>query len=89
MAKANLTKAANIQVTVREKDFVSQFAKNWEALQEIWGIMNPIKKEPGSKLVSYTASVTLANGAVGEGEEGTGRGRQGARRGGPFHRGRR
>lgn len=69
MAKANLTKAANIQVTVREKDFVSQFAKNWEALQEIWGIMNPIKKEPGSKLVSYTASVTLANGAVGEGEE--------------------
>ena len=68
-AKANLTKAANISVTVREKDFVSQFTKNWDALKEIWGIMNPIKKDPGSKLVTYTASVTLQSGSVGEGEE--------------------
>jgi len=68
-AKANLTKAANIQVSAREIDFVSQFAKNWDALREIWGIMRPIKKEPGSKLVSYTASVTLNPTAVGEGEE--------------------
>lgn len=68
-AKANLTKAANISVSVREIDFVSQFAKNWEALREIWGIMRPIKKDPGSKLVAYTASVTLQSGAVGEGEE--------------------
>lgn len=51
-------------VTPREMDFVSQFTRNWDALREILGIMRPIKKAPGTKLVSYTASVTLASGAV-------------------------
>lgn len=69
MAKSNLTKAANINVTVREIDFVSRFAKNWDALRQIMGIMRPIRKTPGTKLVSYTASCTLQPGNVGEGEE--------------------
>ena len=68
-SKANLTKAANINVTVREIDFVTRFAKNWEALRTIMGIMRPIRKTPGTKLTSYTASITLQSGNVGEGEE--------------------
>lgn len=67
--KANLTKAANIDVSIREIDFVTRFAKNWDALREILGIMRPIRKTPGTKLVAYTTTVTLQPGNVGEGEE--------------------
>lgn len=69
MAKSNLTKMANIDVSVREIDFVSRFARNWDALRAILGIMRPIRKTPGTKLVANTATVTLQSGAVGEGEE--------------------
>lgn len=69
MSKANLTKAANIDVSIREVDFVTRFAKNWDALREIMGIMRPIRKAPGTKLVSYQTTVTLQPGNVGEGEE--------------------
>ena len=69
MAKANLTGVAQITTTVREIDFVTRFNQNWESLREIMGIMRPIKKDPGTKLASYTASITLQDGAVGEGEE--------------------
>lgn len=51
-------------VTVREIDFVTRFTRNWEGLREILGIMRPIRKTPGTKLVSYTASVTLEDGEV-------------------------
>lgn len=68
-AKANLTKAADITITAREIDFVTRFTDDWTALREIMGIMRPIKKAPGTKLTSYTASVTLADGAVAEGDE--------------------
>lgn len=68
-AKENLTKVENIDVTVREVDFVSRFTKNWDALRAILGIMRPIKKAPGTKLVSYEATLTLESGNVGEGEE--------------------
>lgn len=51
-------------VTAREIDFVSRFTRNWEALREVLGIMRPIRKAPGTKLVSYTASITLENGDV-------------------------
>ena len=63
---AGVTKVANFDVHVREVDFVSRFARNWDALREIMGIMRPIKKTPGTQLVSYTASVTLENGNVAE-----------------------
>lgn len=67
--KANLTKAANIKINAREVDFVTRFASNWDALRDILGIMRPIKKTPGTKLTSYTATVTLQDGAVAEGDE--------------------
>lgn len=51
-------------ITAREIDFVTRFGKNWDALRKILGIMRPIKKAPGSKLVSYSASVTLEDGDV-------------------------
>ena len=66
---AGVTKVANFDVHVREVDFVSRFNRNWEALREIMGIMRPIRKTPGTQLVSYTASVTLENGAVAEAAE--------------------
>lgn len=68
-AKDNLTKTADIQSTARVIDFVARFARNWEHLREILGIMRPIRKEPGAILKSKTASVTLQSGNVGEGEE--------------------
>lgn len=54
-------------VTARELDFVSRFTNNWEALREILGIMRPIRKTPGTQLISYTASVSLEDGDVGAG----------------------
>ena len=69
MSKANLTKVANIDVSIREIDFVTRFRKNWDALREILGVMRPIRKAPGTKLVTYTTTVTLQSGSVGEGEE--------------------
>lgn len=69
MAKANLTKAAQITTHVREIDFVTRFKQNWKALMAIMGIMRPIEKAPGTKLVASKASIVLQDGNVGEGEE--------------------
>lgn len=69
MAKDNLIKTADIQVTARELDFVSRFEANWEHLREILGIMRPIKKQPGAQLKSKYAEGTLQSGAVAEGGE--------------------
>lgn len=68
-AKDNLTKSSDIQATARVIDFVTRFARNWEHLREVLGIMRPIRKEPSAILKSKTASVTLQSGNVGEGEE--------------------
>ena len=65
----NLIKQADIDVHVREVDFVSRFTRNWDALREILGIMRPIRKAPGTQLVSYTTTGTLEDGAVAEGAE--------------------
>ena len=51
-------------ISAREIDFVTRFGDNWDALRNILGIMRPIRKAPGSKLVTYSASVTLESGAV-------------------------
>lgn len=69
MAKTNLIKTADVQVTARELDFVSRFEANWDHLREILGIMRPIKKLPGAQLKSKYAEGTLQSGAVGEGED--------------------
>ena len=57
----------NSAVTAREVDFVTRFADNWEALRNILGIMRPIRKTPGTQLITYTADVTLESGNVGPG----------------------
>ena len=54
-------------VTAREMDFVTRFGDNWDALRNIMGIMRPIRKTPGTQLVSYSASVALESGTVGAG----------------------
>lgn len=69
MAKENLTTAADIDVKSREVDFVTMFGLNWQSLQEILGIMRPIRKAPGTTLTSWEASVELEDGNIGEGEE--------------------
>ena len=51
-------------VTPRDIDFVSRFTQNWDALRDILGIMRPIRKSPGTELVSYTATVALEDGDV-------------------------
>lgn len=65
---AGITKANDIAITVREVDFVTRFARQWDALREILGIMRPIKKAAGTKLTSKFATVVLEDGNVGEGE---------------------
>lgn len=64
-ARTNLPN--DITVTAREVDFVTRFGQNWETLREILGIMRPIRKAPGTVLVSYTATVDLEDGDVPEG----------------------
>ena len=51
-------------IAAREIDFVTRFGTSWQSLQEILGIMRPIKKEGGTVLTSYTASVALEDGDV-------------------------
>jgi hypothetical protein len=51
-------------VTAREIDFVTRFNDNWEALRNILGIMRPIRKAPGTALVSYSADIALEDGDV-------------------------
>lgn len=46
-AKDNLTKTADIQSTARVIDFVTRFARNWEHLREILGIMQPYPQRAG------------------------------------------
>lgn len=69
MAKENLTKMANIDITVREIDFVERFTRNWEHLRQIMGITRPVRKQPGTKLTFKKAHVTLQDGSVAEGNE--------------------
>lgn len=52
------------EVNARETDFVTRFSDNWDALRNIMGIMRPIRKAPGTTLVSYTADVALEDGDV-------------------------
>lgn len=71
-AKTGVTTTAQYTASAREVDFVTRFNDNWDALQKILGIMRPIRKAPGTKLVSYTAAVDgdLAGGStVAEGDE--------------------
>lgn len=65
----NTTTTAQISLNVKEIDFISRFEQNWDALREILGIMRPVRKQLGTKLVASKATVTLQDGNVAEGEE--------------------
>lgn len=65
----NTTTTAQITVNVKEIDFITRFEQTWEALREILGIMRPIRKEPGTRLVASKAKVELQDGNVPEGDE--------------------
>lgn len=56
-AKTGLTTTAQYTTTAREVDFVTRFTENWDALRAILGIMRPIRKAPGTKLISYKAEM--------------------------------
>lgn len=66
---ANTTTTAQITIQAKEIDLANRFTATWEALTEIMGVMRPIRKAPGTKLVSSKASITLADGEVAEGDE--------------------
>jgi hypothetical protein len=71
-AKENVTISTRFTTSAREVDFVTRFNDNWDALRTILGIMRPIRKAPGTKLVSYKAEVDgdLQGGStVAEGDE--------------------
>lgn len=69
-AITNTTTTAQFSgVSIKEIDFIERFQSNWNALIEILGIMRPIRKAPGTKLVSSRATITLQNGTVEEGAE--------------------
>lgn len=68
-AKENITNKAAIAAKAREIDFVTQFGRDWQHLQDLMGIMEPIKKAPGTVLKSKYAEGTLQSGTVGEGED--------------------
>lgn len=71
-AKTGLTTTAQYTTTAREVDFVTRFTENWDALRAILGIMRPIRKAPGTKLISYKAEMDggLKGGTtVAEGDE--------------------
>lgn len=53
-----------VDIQARELDFVTRFSKDWTELRNVLGISREIKKQAGTKLKSYVATVTLADGAV-------------------------
>lgn len=65
----NTTTTAQINVQAKEIDLAARFTATWEALTEIMGVMRPIRKAPGTQLVSSKATITLQNGEVAEGDE--------------------
>lgn len=64
---AGVTVTTDFTVEARRNDFVTSFAQNWNALREIMGVARPIKKQPGTVLKSYKASLVLEDGNVAEG----------------------
>ena len=61
---AGVTMTTDFTVEARRADFVTSFAQNWNALREIMGVARPIKKQPGTVLKSYKASLVLEDGKV-------------------------
>lgn len=67
-AEQGVITTQNIDITVREIDFVNRFTTNIQALQQVLGVVRPIRKEAGSKIRVLKTSGTLAK-SVAEGEK--------------------
>ncbi len=67
MAETNLIKKADL-VRAREIDFVNTFGENTKKLLELLGVTRKIAKQAGTVLKAYTATGTLENGEVAEGD---------------------
>lgn len=65
----NTVTTENFNLQARAVDLADRFDTNWEALREIMGIMRPIRKAPGTRLVSYKATVAMNDTAHVEGDE--------------------
>ena len=63
------TTTTEIEITAREIDFVTSFSRDLQALLDILGISNMIRKENGTQLKKKTVTGTLKSGDVAEGEE--------------------
>lgn len=68
MAKTNTVITSDLSA-VREIDFVSRFTNEIGILRDILGSVRMEKHEPGTQLYAKSASVTLNNSSVGEGDE--------------------
>ena len=65
----NTTTTENFDLQAKAIDLADRFDANWEALREILGIMRPIRKAPGTRLISYKATVVLSEEQYTEGDE--------------------
>lgn len=65
---AGVITTQDIDVTVREIDFVNRFQTNFQQIQEMMGVVRPIRKENGSKIRVLKTTGTLED-SVGEGQE--------------------
>lgn len=65
----NTITTENYDLQARAVDFADRFDGNWDALVEIMGIMRPVRKVPGTRLVSYKATVSLNEEEYVEGDE--------------------
>lgn len=65
----NTITTENFDLQARAVDFADRFDANWEALREILGIMRPVRKTPGTRLVSYKTTVNLNEAEYIEGDE--------------------
>ena len=65
----NTITTENFDLQARAVDFADRFDANWDALREILGIMRPVRKTPGTRLVSYKTTVNLSDAEYIEGDE--------------------
>ena len=68
-APAGMTGTANLDVRVRELDFVTSFGKNIKALLDVLGISRAVEKPNGTALKTKKVVGVLEDGHVAEGEE--------------------
>lgn len=66
---ANTITTGNFNLQAQSVDLADRFDANWDVLREIMGVMRPIRKTPGTRLVSYKATVTMNQTPHVEGDE--------------------